>query len=47
MTILQKTITGILIALGLGAGGGIYYINGDEVPPRDLDLMFLDWVLYV
>lgn len=40
---ITKTIIAVLLALGLGAGGGLYYSNGEEVPPKDLDAFCAEW----
>ena len=40
---LVKTIIAVLVALGLGAGGALYYSDGSEVPPQDLDVICAQW----
>ena len=37
------TILVLLAGLGLGAGGGLYYADGSEVPPQDLDVICAEW----
>ena len=40
---LTRTIIAVLVALGIGAGGGLYYLDGSEVPPKDLDVICAEW----